>query len=158
MTGFCDAVHVFGIAEFLEPYSCAGFVLGLEWMNKECARFKGPKSLLGNIHFSAVLSFCLKGCNYMNCSCVFNTIVFLPWFCRKISSEFSPVPRFLQASRHSLFLPCGWKSCHFFYDLQPSHFCDLFFCFMNKSHIFMQFFWRGHLKRNQYLRNLLEGK
>ncbi len=25
-------IHVFGIAEFLEPYSCACFVLGLEWM------------------------------------------------------------------------------------------------------------------------------
>lgn len=157
MTGFCDTVHVFGIAGFLEPYSCAGFVLGLEWMNKECALFKGPKSLLGNIHFSAVmLSLCggrclpKRGCPFVWKAAIIwivlvcsTLLFFFLGFAERFQVSSAQYHVSSQASRRSLFLPCGWKSCHFFYDLQPSHFCDLLFCFMNKSHIFLCNFFEG---------------
>ncbi len=151
MTGFCDAVHVFGIAGFLEPYSCAGFVLGLEWMNKECARFKGQKSLLGNIHFSAVmLSLCGGRClPKSGCPFVWKAaIIWIVLVCSTLLFFFLGFAERFQVSSAQYhvsskppdvlysFLVVG-NPAIVFYDLQPSHFCDLLFCFMNKSHIFL---------------------
>ncbi len=141
---------VFDIAEFLEPYSCTGFVLGLEWM-RNVIFSKVQKVFL---EISTYLLYCWACVEAVVCLKVvvllserlqlYELFLCAQHYCFSslvLQNDFKWVqpstkfPPSLQTFIY-FFLVVG-NPAIFFYNSQPSHFWDLLFCFMNKSCIFL---------------------